>query len=583
MLPLSRISEPALAHVYDRDRTGSELLTFLRLETITNERLTAPMTTQSTDSSATTDEHRNRNAERAQLHSTIWRIANDLRGSVDGWDFKQYVLGMLFYRYLSESQVRFVEKKYGLDQAFEQIPDEAFDEGTRRMLVEERGFLLLPSQLFSVVHAKARQDQNLNETLANVFKAFEESARGTESENNVKGLFDDFVLDSNKLGVSPAARHENLLKLMDAVADMNLEKGYEDSENDAFGDAYEYLMGMYAANAGKSGGEYYTPQEVSELLAKIAMDGRDAEQIRTVYDPACGSGSLLLKFKRELGQNSDGLRFVGQEINLTTYNLCRMNMMLHGVPVDDFSIAHGDTLIDPKHRGGAGGDFEEPFGAIVSNPPYSTKWKGDDDPTLIHDDRYAPAAVLAPKSKADLAFTMHMLASLDEAGTAAIVEFPGVLYRGGTERKIREYLLKQNVVDAVIQLPANLFYGTSIATCILVLKKGRRKDHSVLFVDASQLFDKGTNQNILGKSHREKILEVLAAREEREHFSALVPVEKLLEQEANLAVSSWVEPEDTRERVDIVELNSRIEGIVARQAQLRVEIDAIVARLEGGE
>ena len=538
------------------------------------------MTTQSTDSSATTDEHRNRNAERAQLHSTIWRIANDLRGSVDGWDFKQYVLGMLFYRYLSESQVRFVEKKYGLDQAFEQIPDEAFDENTRRMLVEERGFLLLPSQLFSVVHAKARQDQNLNETLA---KAFEESARGTESEDNVKGLFDDFVLDSNKLGVSPAARHENLLKLMDAVADMNLEKGYEDSENDAFGDAYEYLMGMYAANAGKSGGEYYTPQEVSELLAKIAMDGRDAEQIRTVYDPACGSGSLLLKFKRELGKNSDGLRFVGQEINLTTYNLCRMNMMLHGVPVDDFSIAHGDTLIDPKHRGGAGGDFEEPFGAIVSNPPYSTKWKGDDDPTLIHDDRYAPAAVLAPKSKADLAFTMHMLASLDEAGTAAIVEFPGVLYRGGAERKIREYLLKQNVVDAVIQLPANLFYGTSIATCILVLKKGRRKDHSVLFVDASQLFDKGTNQNILGKAHREKILDVLAAREEREHFSALVPVEKLLEQEANLAVSSWVEPEDTRERVDIVELNSRIEGIVARQAQLRVEIDAIVARLEGGE
>ena len=541
------------------------------------------MTTQSTDSSATTDEHRNRNAERAQLHSTIWRIANALRGKVDGWDFKQYVLGMLFYRYLSESQVRFIQEQYDLEDSFEEIDDEMFTDEVKRMIASERGFFLLPSQLFSVVHAKARQDQNLNETLANVFKAFEGSARGTESENNVKGLFDDFVLDSNKLGVSPTDRHENLLKLMDAVADMNLEKGYEDSENDAFGDAYEYLMGMYAANAGKSGGEYYTPQEVSELLAKIAMDGRDAEQIRTVYDPACGSGSLLLKAKRQLGDDSAGLRFVGQESNPTTYNLCRMNMILHGVPVDDFSIAHGDTLIDPKHRGGAGGDFEEPFGAIVSNPPYSTEWKGDDDPTLIHDDRYAPAAVLAPKKYSDLAFTMHMLASLDEAGTAAIVEFPGVLFRSKAERTIREYLLKQNVVDAVIQLPANLFYGTNIATCILVLKKGRRKDHSVLFVDASQLFDKGKNQNILGKSHREKILEALAAREERKHFSVLVPVEKLLEQEANLAVSSWVEPEDTRERVDIVELNSRIEGIVSRQAQLRVEIDAIVARLEGGE
>ena len=541
------------------------------------------MTTQSTDSSATTDEHRNRNAERAQLHSTIWRIANALRGKVDGWDFKQYVLGMLFYRYLSESQVRFIQEQYDLEDSFEEIDDEMFTDEVKRMIASERGFFLLPSQLFSVVHAKARQDQNLNETLANVFKAFEDSARGTESENNVKGLFDDFVLDSNKLGVSPTDRHENLLKLMDAVADMNLEKGYEDSENDAFGDAYEYLMGMYAANAGKSGGEYYTPQEVSELLAKIAMDGRDAEQIRSVYDPACGSGSLLLKAKRQLGDDSAGLRFVGQESNPITYNLCRMNMILHGVPVDDFNIALGDTLIDPKHRGGAGGDFEEPFGAIVSNPPYSTEWKGDADPTLIHDDRYAPAAVLAPKKYSDLAFTMHMLASLDEAGTAAIVEFPGVLYRSKAERTIREYLLKQNVVDAVVQLPANLFYGTSIATCILVLKKGRRKDHSVLFVDASQLFDKSKNQNILGKAHREKILDVLAAREEREHFSALVPVEKLLEQEANLAVSSWVEPEDTRERVDIVELNSRIENIVARQAQLRVEIDAIVARLEGGE
>ena len=532
-------------------------------------------------------------SERAELHKTIWRIANDLRGSVDGWDFKSYVLGFLFYRFISENLTDYLNEKerQGILAAggsqeeadsfdFASLTNEEAEDG-RAATVADKGFYIRPTDLFSNVQARAKGNENLNEQLAGIFRAIEDSAKGTNAEADLRGLFDDVDVNSSKLGNTVAERNAKLVKIMDAVGDLPLDHG--SAQIDAFGDAYEYLMGMYAANAGRSGGEYFTPQEVSELLAKIAMDGRDADKIRTVYDPACGSGSLLLKVKRELGKNSDGLRFVGQEINLTTYNLCRMNMMLHGVPVDDFSIAHGDTLIDPKHRGGAGGDFEEPFGAIVSNPPYSTKWKGDDDPTLIHDDRYAPAAVLAPKSKADLAFTMHMLASLDEAGTAAIVEFPGVLYRGAAERKIREYLLKQNVVDAVIQLPANLFYGTSIATCILVLKKGRRKDHSVLFVDASQLFDKGTNQNILGKAHREKILDVLAAREEREHFSALVPVEKLLEQEANLAVSSWVEPEDTRERVDIVELNSRIEGIVARQAQLRVEIDAIVARLEGGE
>ncbi len=426
--------------------------------------------------------------ERDELHRTIWQIANDLRGSVDGWDFKSYVLGMLFYRFISENLTSFInegERRAGNpDFDYASISDEEAEFG-RSETVKDKGFYILPSELFENVRRNAKNDPNLNETLSRVFKNIENSAKGMPSEKNFKGLFDDIDVNSNKLGPTVAKRNEKLVKILDAVGDLQL-GDYQDNSIDTFGDAYEYLMTMYASNAGKSGGEFFTPQEVSELLARIAVVGKT--EVNKVYDPACGSGSLLLKFAKVLGKENVRLGFFGQEINLTTYNLCRINMFLHDIGFEKFNIAHGDTLTDPKHWD------DEPFDAIVSNPPYSIRWEGDSNPLLINDPRFSPAGVLAPKSKADLAFTMHMLSWLSTTGTAAIVEFPGVLYRGGAEQKIRKYLIDNNYVDAVIQLPPDLFFGTTIATCVIVLKKSK-KDNATLFIDASAEFVRGGNKN----------------------------------------------------------------------------------------
>ncbi|SCQ77203.1 Type I restriction-modification system, M subunit [Propionibacterium freudenreichii] len=418
---------------------------------------------------------------------------------------------------------------------------------------------------------RAARDENLNETLERVFKNIEASALGTDSEDDIKGLFDDLDVNSNKLGSTVAKRNQKLVKLLDAIGDLPLGR-WEDNSIDLFGDAYEYLMQMYAANAGKSGGEYYTPQEVSELLARITVVGKT--QVNKVYDPAVGSGSLLLKFDKVLGKNNVRQGFYGQEINLTTYNLARINMFLHDVNYADFNLAHGDTLVDPQHWD------DEPFEAIVSNPPYSIKWEGDANPLLINDERFAPAGVLAPKSKADLAFTMHMLSWLAVNGTAAIVEFPGVLYRGGAERKIRQYLVDNNYIDTVIQLPPDLFFGTTIATCILVLKKSK-KTSDVLFIDASAEFKRVGNKNKLLDKHQARILEAFTTREPEDYFTTVVSNEDIATNDYNIAVSSYVEAEDTREEVDIVELNAEIARIVARQAELRTAIDEIVVDLEG--
>jgi type I restriction enzyme M protein len=514
--------------------------------------------------------------ERARLHSTIWKIANDLRGSVDGWDFKQYVLGILFYRFISENLSNYInaeERRTGAaDFDYASLSDDAAEFG-RTDTVQEKGFYILPSELFENVRKRAKQEDNLNEILSGIFRNIENSAKGADSEDDIKGLFDDLDVNSNKLGQTVAKRNERLVKLLDAIGSLEVGK-YEDNTIDAFGDTYEYLMNMYASNAGKSGGEFFTPQEVSELLARIAVVGKT--EVNKVYDPAVGSGSLLLKFAKVLGKDNVRQGFYGQEINLTTYNLCRINMFLHDINYEKFNIAHGDTLTDPAHWD------DEPFDAIVSNPPYSINWEGDANPLLINDPRFAPAGVLAPKSKADLAFTLHILNWLSTSGTAAIVEFPGVLYRGGAEAKIRKYLIDNNFVDAVIQLPADLFFGTTISTCIVVLKKSK-KDNSTLFINASAEFVRGGNKNKLGQSNQDKVLEAFTNREDIEHFGRLVPNSEIAENDYNLAVSSYVDEFDATVATNITELNTNIAEIVVRQNELRTQIDEIVRDLEGDQ
>lgn len=514
--------------------------------------------------------------EREELHKAIWNIANDLRGSVDGWDFKQYVLGIMFYRYISENIANYIdtgEHAAGyVDFHYADLSDEEAEEA-RADMVETKGFFILPSQLFVNVRKRASKDENLNEKLEKIFNAIESSAQGTDSEDDFKGLFDDIDVNSNKLGATVAKRNEKLVKLLDGIGDMKL-GDYKDNTIDAFGDAYEFLMGMYASNAGKSGGEYFTPQEVSELLTRLTVVGKT--QVNKVYDPACGSGSLLLKFAKILGKENVRQGFYGQEINLTTYNLCRINMFLHDIDFDKFNIACEDTLISPQHWD------DEPFEAIVSNPPYSTKWAGDDNPLLINDTRFSPAGVLAPKSKADLAFVMHSLSWLSTNGTAAIVCFPGIFYRGGAEQKIRKYLIDNNKIDCIIQLPSNLFFGASIATCIMVLKHSKATN-DVIFIDASNEFIKVTNNNKLTDENIDRILQAYIKRENEEHFAKIVPNEIIGNDEHNynLSVSTYVEQKDTREKIDIVKLNAELKEIVAREQVLRDEIDKIIAEIEG--
>ena len=516
----------------------------------------------------------NETTQRAELHRKIWAIADNVRGAVDGWDFKQYILGILFYRFISENITEFfnaAEREAGdLDFNYAEISDEEAEKDFRPNTVEDKGFFILPSQLFENVVKNAADNENLNTDLANIFKAIEGSAVGFASEDAIKGLFEDVDTTSNRLGGTVAEKNKRLTDILKGIAEINF-GDFQSNDIDAFGDAYEYLISNYASNAGKSGGEFFTPQTVSKLLARLVIDGKTS--INKVYDPTCGSGSLLLQMKKQFENHIIEDGFYGQEINMTNFNLARMNMFLHNVNYNNFSIKRGDTLLNPLHN------EEKPFDAIVSNPPYSIKWIGDADPTLINDERFAPAGKLAPKSYADFAFIMHALSYLSSKGRAAIVCFPGIFYRKGAERTIRKYLIDNNFIDCVIQLPENLFFGTSIATCILVMSKNKT-ENKVLFIDASKEFKKETNNNILEEKNIDAIVEEFRNRTDVDYFSRYVDVSEIKENDHNLSVSTYVEKEDTREVIDIKVLNKELEETVKKIDALRRSINEIVKELE---
>lgn len=520
----------------------------------------------------------NRENNKAELYKTLWKIANDLRGSVDGWDFKNYIFGFMFYRFISENLINFwneEEKDANLDGEKEfnyaDLDDLAVPSNIEIESIDAKGFWIKPSELFGNVLKNVNPSNldNLNEILVNVFRNIESSANGKHSEDDLKGLFADMDVNSNKLGNSIAQRNKRLLEIMNAINNFKL-GDYQNNSIDVFGDAYEYLMGMYASNAGKSGGEYFTPQEISELLTRITIIGKT--KIDKVYDPAVGSGSLLLKFAKILGTDNVG-GFFGQELNITTYNLARMNMFLHNVDYHLFNIQNGDTLMEPKHLD------KKPFEAIVSNPPYSINWEGDSNPTLINDSRFSPAGVLAPKSKADFAFIMHSINHLAPNGVAAIVCFPGIFYRSGAEQKIRKHLIDNNYVDAIIQLPENLFFGTSISTNILVMKKSRIIS-SVLFIDATKQFVKVNNGNKLTQDNINFILDLIKDKKEIENISKNIEKEIIAENNYDLSVNTYIEKEDTTEIIDIIELEKEINEIVFKNKELRKEINELIKEIK---
>lgn len=511
--------------------------------------------------------------QRAELQAKIWKIADNVRGAVDGWDFKQYVLGTLFYRFISENFQNYVDENDD-NKKYASLADDHFSKEFISDAIYSKGYFIYPSQLFENVVKNAHTNPNLNTDLKAIFTAIENSANGYDSEKNIKGLFADFDTTSTRLGSTVEDKNKRLTAVLKGVEELNFGR-YDDNHIDLFGDAYEFLISNYAANAGKSGGEFFTPQSVSKLIAKLALHNQ--RTVRKIYDPACGSGSLLLQAKKHFGKVVFKGNFYGQEINHTTYNLARMNMFLHNINYDKFHIVLGDTLVDPKYND------EKPFDAIVSNPPYSIHWIGKDDPTLINDERFADAGVLAPKSKADFAFVLHSLNYLSATGKAAIVCFPGIFYRGGAEQKIRKYLVDNNFVETVISLAPNLFYGTSIAVNILVLSKNKGNNTTTQFIDASgeDFFKKATNNNLLEDKHIEKIMAMFHSKQDVEHVSKSIGNNKIAENDYNLSVSSYVEVKDTREKIDIKVLNAEISETVAKIDKLRADIDLIVKEISG--
>lgn len=517
-----------------------------------------------------------REEEKQELYRTIWNIANKLRSNIVGWDFKNYVLGFLFYRYISENIQKYFNNiehdKKNLKFEYANLDDQTANQ-FRIKTIEQKGFFILPSELFVNVLKKIENKKiakTVNVILNQVFYNIENSAKNFSSESSVKNLFADIDLKSKKLGNDTYKRNNQIINILKAINNMKI-NDYQNNLIDTFGDAYEYLINMYCSNAGKSGGEFFTPQEVSELLARLTL--KNKKKINKVYDPAAGSGSLLLKFVKILGKKNilDGI--YGQEINLTAYNLCRINMFLHDISWKNFDIKLGDTLTDPKN------DPKIKFDVIVSNPPYSIKWIGDNNSKLINDPRFKKAGVLAPKAKADLAFVLHSLYYLDNNGIGAIVLYPGVLYRRGIEQKIRKYLVNNNYVDAVIELPKNLFFGTTISTAILIIKKNK-KTKNVFFFDASNYFVKANKKNKLTFQNLNDIIDIFFSQKNITSISCTVNINKIKANNYDLSVFNYVKKSDKISNINIKKLNAEIATLVNEQQLIRNKINKIIFKIK---
>ncbi|MDP0506045.1 MAG: type I restriction-modification system subunit M [Fusobacterium sp. JB019] len=495
-----------------------------------------------------------------ELEKKLWAIANELRGSMGADEFRDYILGLIFYKFLSEKIEKAAAEELKDENLtfLEAVSDEETKKELSELVIDELGYFIEPKYLFHNLASRARQKEFIIEDLGKGLKYIEESALGHESEEDFTGLFVDIDLNSPRLGKNSDEKNKLISEVIKHLADINFM--YEDTEIDVLGDAYEYLIGEFASGAGKKAGEFYTPQQVSKILAKLVTVNKN--KIKSAYDPTCGSGSLLLRISKE----AEVADFYGQEKNNTTYNLARMNMILHNVNFNNFNIMQGDTLEDPQH-------LNKRFEAVVANPPFSAKWSANQ--TFLSDERFADYGKLAPKTKADFAFVQHMLYQLDDNGTMATVLPHGVLFRGAAEGVIRKYLIKdKNYLDAVIGLPANIFYGTSIPTCILVLKKQRTNPDDILFIDASNLFEKQKNQNILKDEHVNKIIETYKNREDMDKFSHKATMKEIIENDYNLNIPRYV---DTFEEEEPIDLDMVVNEILKIDEDMK-EIDAEIKK-----
>ena len=499
-----------------------------------------------------------------QLQKRLWNIANTLRGTMGADEFRDYILGFIFFKYLSEKSVNFANELLdGEDVSFLELDEKnaehvPYIEEIKKNAIAEVGYALTPKQLFHTLAERGRQGEFILDDLTATLKSIEQSTLGTDSADDFANLFEDLDLNSTKLGNNASDRNALVAKVLSHLDDIDFD--ISNTEADVLGDAYEYLIGEFASGAGKKAGEFYTPQTVSTLLAKIVTQGK--ERLRSVYDPTCGSGSLLLRVKREV---KDVDMIYGQEMNRTTYNLARMNMILHDVHFAKFDIKQENTLTRPQH-------LDKKFDAVVANPPFSAKWSAD--PLFLQDERFAAYGKLAPSSKADMAFVQHMLYQLDDNGTMAVVLPHGVLFRGSSEGVIRQYLIEQlNVVDAIIGLPANIFYGTSIPTCILVLKKNREQSGNILFIDASNDFEKQKNQNKLLPEHLDKIVAAFEKRENIEKYAHVATLQEVKDNDYNLNIPRYVDTFEAEAEIDLDAIAKQLQAL----EQDSQKTDAIIA------